>query len=701
MNSKSTPYRVHSIVEDIEKREGQHRKLYLDFTNQRPERQWSRETQSLLIHTILQEEIIPEIYITKTEIPKVRPRTVIDGKQRLSTIYDYYRDGFRLSKKTPNVKIAVPVRDENGDVVKNEFGQIQYKKEEFVIAGKKFSKLPEQLKVNFGDYELTSREISDFNEKELLSLMYRLNNGKPLNGTQKAVTSLNVALSEKITQIAQSKFFENRIKLTESKRKNDENKKTVLTALMLYTEELYSTINGTSLKNFVDKMNMAIETTIGADYDEAVETTGYYFDILDDLLPSLTDENDDINILISNRFSTTATIAPTVFMNIVKYNEMADNGEITEDVYREFLKYWFIEGITDELYTQYSETKSVNARRNVEGRIAIMDFALEQFAAGFKLSDIDESVREKMLSHDEEYEDCDDEDAEENNNNETNANEAVNSTDTPDITRANGVESAFNNIFDNVCIAEDMGVTEGADNLMHDVVNDNTNNDSNINTNADTNVDSVNDNNIIGDNIVNDGSNNSDDSDVIIDNTVVAESDNEKNNNDYNNDVASALNDLFSHFDNDDTVAYACMSRLIKENPYMDSLTKVDTDKFAEWFGSNISEKNQLRYIKNTIRIKECMDNINVNNRETSTWMLFNDKTLPILFTLYNNYAPYYINDDEFIDWANNFMANRVIVDGKNFGMYHNQPSHEQGRSEMIETKYEILEKDMRRYLEI
>lgn len=87
---------------------------------QRPEGVWNNSQKSLLIDSLLRGYLINPTY-TVIEDGK---QYVIDGVQRLYSVYTYITDGYRLSKNLEPIIID---------------------DEEYEIAGKKFSKLDEKV----------------------------------------------------------------------------------------------------------------------------------------------------------------------------------------------------------------------------------------------------------------------------------------------------------------------------------------------------------------------------------------------------------------------------------------------------------------------------------------------------------------------------------------------------------------------------
>ena len=120
MKSKPKTYVVSQMIKDYEKGVGQKNRLVFDCPLQRPEGQWSKIAQSLLIHTILQDLLVPNVFIVQNGADDFEPMTVLDRRQRMTIVYNYVTNGFPLHKDTPALELTVPEMDENGNLIKND-----------------------------------------------------------------------------------------------------------------------------------------------------------------------------------------------------------------------------------------------------------------------------------------------------------------------------------------------------------------------------------------------------------------------------------------------------------------------------------------------------------------------------------------------------------------------------------------------------
>lgn len=115
---------------------------------------WKIKRKQLLIDSILKGFDLPKFYITVYLGAKNRFE-VTDGQQRISTIFEFVKDGFPLYTDT-------------------ELGGVDY-------SGYKFSELPKKIRERFKEFELTFSEIRQFDQGEVNELFTRLQKGVELN----------------------------------------------------------------------------------------------------------------------------------------------------------------------------------------------------------------------------------------------------------------------------------------------------------------------------------------------------------------------------------------------------------------------------------------------------------------------------------------------------------------------------------------
>ena len=109
---------------------------------------WSPQAKSFLMDTVIRGKPLPKIFIRQTTNPDTRItlREVVDGQQRLRTILNYIKDGFKISK-----------------VHNEDYG------------GFYFSQLPSEIKSDILNYEISVDLLLDLEDRDILDIFARLN----------------------------------------------------------------------------------------------------------------------------------------------------------------------------------------------------------------------------------------------------------------------------------------------------------------------------------------------------------------------------------------------------------------------------------------------------------------------------------------------------------------------------------------------
>jgi len=108
---------------------------------------WEYKAKSYLIDSILSGFPIPRIFVReRTNLDMTACREIIDGQQRLKTIFDFMNDGFKISK-----------------VHNKEYGGLCY------------SELPDEVKKDFLKYPISAILLIDLDDNAVFDIFARLN----------------------------------------------------------------------------------------------------------------------------------------------------------------------------------------------------------------------------------------------------------------------------------------------------------------------------------------------------------------------------------------------------------------------------------------------------------------------------------------------------------------------------------------------
>ncbi len=141
---------------------------------------WSKPQKQLLIDSILRDLDVPKIYLREIDDSEFEEEAV-DGQQRLTAISGFFNDEFPLAKDADDVD-----------------GQ--------KIAGKKFSKLEEDIKDIFEAYELTAVILRNATEEEVEEMFLRLQNGTTLNAAEKR-NAMAGNMKEFVRKLSKHNYF--------------------------------------------------------------------------------------------------------------------------------------------------------------------------------------------------------------------------------------------------------------------------------------------------------------------------------------------------------------------------------------------------------------------------------------------------------------------------------------------------------------
>lgn len=132
MQVREKKFTVKSIIENTE-----NGNITYDHPMQRKPGQWDNEQQSLLIHSILAGYAVPQAYGLQLYDNYDYAFSVLDGKQRFTTVYDFVHDEFSLADDMPVVTIRKRhvVTDDNGNK------KAEFVNHEYDISALKFSEL--------------------------------------------------------------------------------------------------------------------------------------------------------------------------------------------------------------------------------------------------------------------------------------------------------------------------------------------------------------------------------------------------------------------------------------------------------------------------------------------------------------------------------------------------------------------------------
>jgi hypothetical protein len=146
---------------------------------------WKPDQKQLLIDSILRKIDIPKIYLRQTN-SRGFSYEIIDGQQRMRTLWEFLSSKFPLSEEAEEVHI--------GDTL-------------FDVAHLTYDELPSKLKLErIHKYTLDVVIIQQATEDEIADLFFRLNNGTPLKPAE-VRNAMPGEMTKVIRELAQHAFF--------------------------------------------------------------------------------------------------------------------------------------------------------------------------------------------------------------------------------------------------------------------------------------------------------------------------------------------------------------------------------------------------------------------------------------------------------------------------------------------------------------
>lgn len=321
--------------------------LQMDHPIQRQSGQWDGDKlkKSLLIHSMLANYPVPPVYCLKEPInEKDYSYSILDGKQRLTVIFDYIDGRYPLDGETPSVAI---------DGMTYELGS------------KYFTDLDTECQQEILRFKFTIYGFEDADDDLIEEIFFRLNNSAPLSKPQKAMPLCGVENARFIKSILSDRFFSEICQFSALQRRKSDDMCTLLQAMML----LDSRYRGYEYASISADEIMRYAASIKNGYSE--EQKERLFDIISYLEKAFPEKErmlKKINIPIVFLAADTAMGRDCdALKNIYRVGPM---------YFRQWFSYFFDECYED--YKQYCSSGSIKKEKTLK-RIEIMEASLAEY----------------------------------------------------------------------------------------------------------------------------------------------------------------------------------------------------------------------------------------------------------------------------------------------------------------------------------
>ena len=337
--------------------------LQMDHVIQRQSGQWDGDKlkKSLLIHSILANYPVPPVYCLKEAVSeKDYSYSILDGKQRLTTIFDYIDGRYPLDEETPSVVI---------DEVTYELG------------GRYFTDLDTECQQEILRFKFTIYGFEDADDDLIEEIFFRLNNSAPLSKPQKAMPLCGVENAKFIKSLLADRFFSDICQFSALQRRKSDDMCTLLQSMML----LDSRHEGYEFSSISADEIMRYAAHIKNNYSEKQKERLYdIIDYLEKVFPEKDKMLKKINIPIVMLTATTA---------------MGSNYDSTKGIYRvgpmyfrQWFSYFFDECYED--YKQYCSSGSIKKEKTLK-RIEVMENSLKKY---FELEEATDSEQDEQTA---------------------------------------------------------------------------------------------------------------------------------------------------------------------------------------------------------------------------------------------------------------------------------------------------------------
>lgn len=354
-------------VANIEKMHDEKKVLSFDHPIQRKSEQWSDTQKSLLIHSMLANYPVPNIYVLREDSQELDEKNkpvfnyfVMDGKQRLTSVLSYIWGEFPLDENIPAITIE--------DV-------------EYQIAGKYFCDLEEPVQYEIKRYKFDIIAFEECSNREIEEIFFRLNNSTPLTKSQVAKAKVGVEIAELINELLTSKFFTTSCNFSKAQLKASDDQKVLIQSMILLDT---NNVPDFELKDFSENSILEYSESIRGTY------TDKQSNILKSAIQYLTDAFPEKNKQLRK-----ISIPTLVYMA-----DIAEDKEIKPMYFRQWFEFFTEEDGLMEDYKTFCSTGSTKLEK-VQGRLAVMTKSFckyHEIEIPEELKDMVADVEEKLAA---------------------------------------------------------------------------------------------------------------------------------------------------------------------------------------------------------------------------------------------------------------------------------------------------------------
>lgn len=302
----STKYYVNAVKKET---------VRTDHPQQRESGQWTTEYRDGLIGTILQNEDIPYIVLCEQVTGRGVDNYLIDGIQRVTTIFNYRVGAFKLGNKVehPMIEYQINLLDESGTPMRDENGHLMHETVQCDIRGKGYRDLPEELQELFDEYQLAEVKHLSCSDDEIGYHLRRYNHAKKMGASQNGITYLDKKIAMQVKNITTTHtFFKDLGNFKPAERNNDTLNRVALESIMA----TYFIDNWKSpLKDICTYLNDHIENNMLSTFEN--ELTSISEAMTDTVADMFTSKNSFLWFVTYHKFCETG-LSPKCFIKFME-----------------------------------------------------------------------------------------------------------------------------------------------------------------------------------------------------------------------------------------------------------------------------------------------------------------------------------------------------------------------------------------------
>lgn len=248
--------------------ESQDKILRFDLPFQRSAGQWNNYTKSSLVWSILADSYVPPIVLLKDKAgtdskgKDIYHFQALDGKQRLTSLFEFINDEYALHGATPEVEVDGTIYD---------------------LAGLKYSELSEECQDAIKNYRFSVQNLENYTMEEAESLFFNINSGVALSTVQKSKAKMGNELISFFNEILKGVFFTQAINITDAQARREDDLLLLLQSALLlrnkYYDYEYKNISAATCLNFAEAVR-------GKYDEEECDKLKEIFEYLDEAFPT-------------------------------------------------------------------------------------------------------------------------------------------------------------------------------------------------------------------------------------------------------------------------------------------------------------------------------------------------------------------------------------------------------------------------------